>query len=85
MHETTLYTIFYHPCKEIALFKRIAIGKDFPVAEDLSKTPADAGIIITDLFTGKHKIVLNRKMFSMFGRTSQPTGMRRCNASCHKG
>ena len=36
------------------------IGKDFPVAEDLSENPADTGIIITDLFIGKRKICFNR-------------------------
>ena len=43
------------------------IGKDFPIAKDLSENPADTGIIITNLFIGKRKICFNRKMFSMFG------------------
>ena len=54
------------------------IGKDFPVAEDLSENPADTGIIITNLFIGKRKICFNRKAFAMFGRTSPTTGLCRC-------
>ena len=42
------------------------------------QNPADTGIIITNLFIGKRKICFNRKMFSMFGRTSPTTGLCRC-------
>ena len=54
------------------------IGKDFPIAKDLSENPADTGIIITNLFIGKRKICFNRKAFAMFGRTSPTTGLCRC-------
>ena len=50
-------------------FRGCDICKDFPVAKDLSEDSADTGIIITNLFVGKRKIRLNRKTFSMFGRT----------------
>ena len=59
-------------------FSSSDIGKDFPVAENLSENPADTGIIITDLFIRKCKICLNRKTFSMFGWTSPATGTCRC-------
>ena len=53
------------------------IGKDFPIAKDLSENPADTGIIITNLFIGKRKICFNRKSLPMFGGTSSAAGMCR--------
>ena len=43
------------------------IGKDFPVAEDLSENPANTGIITTDLFIRKRKIYFSRNRISAIG------------------
>ena len=47
------------------------ISQNFLIAKDPGKDTADTGIVITDFFTGKGKVSLNRKPFSMFSRTPQ--------------
>ncbi len=53
------------------------ISQNFLIAKDPGKDTADTGIVITDFFTGKGKVSLNRKPFSMFSRTPPAAGMCR--------
>ena len=53
------------------------ISQNFLIAKDSGKDTADTGIVITDFFTGKGKVSLNRKLFSMFSRTPPAAGMCR--------
>ena len=46
------------------------ISQNFLTAKNPGKDTADTCIVITDFFIGKGKVSLNRKLFSMFSRTS---------------
>ena len=52
------------------LFYGCNISQNFLTVKELGKDMADTGIVITDFFTRKGKVSLNRKPFSMFSRTS---------------